>query len=299
MLRSLTALLFLVSVSHGEAADRIDFNRDIRPILSENCLSCHGPDAVTREAGLRLDVSDQSMWKGESGKVAIVPGSSDTSELVHRITSANPDELMPPPESGKKLTPKQIETLQRWIAEGAEYKGHWAFLSPVKAVPAPAKIVWGQNQIDHYVLADLEKQGLAPSPEADKITLLRRVTFDLTGLPPTPAEVAAFLADTSPEAYEKLIDRLIDSPKYGEHMGRYWLDIASYGDTHGLHLDNERSIWKYREWVINAFNTNQPYDQFTVEQLAGDLLPNSTLEQKIATGFVRCNVSTKIGRAHV
>ncbi len=236
------------------------------------------------------------MWKGESGKVAIIPGSPDTSELVHRIQSASSDELMPPPESGKKLTPKQVETLKRWIAEGAEYKGHWAFLSPVKATPAPTQIMnWGQNPIDQYVLADLEKQGLAPSPEADKITLLRRVTFDLTGLPPTPAEVQEFLADTSPEAYEKLIDRLIDSPQYGEHMARFWLDIASYGDTHGLHLDNERSIWKYREWVINAFNTNQPYDQFTIEQLAGDLLPTPTIEQKIATGFVRCNVSTSEG----
>ena len=295
MLRSLAALVIVAGASCVEAADRVDFNRDVRPIFSENCLSCHGPDAVKREAGLRLDVSDQSMWKGESGKVAIIPGSPDTSELVHRITSASPDELMPPPESGKKLTPKQIETLRQWITEGAEYKGHWAFLSPVKAAPAPAKTAWGNNPIDQYVLADLEKHGLAPSPEADKITLLRRVTFDLTGLPPTPAEVAEFLADTSPDAYEKLIERLMDSPKYGEHMARYWLDIASYGDTHGLHLDNERSIWKYREWVINAFNTNQPYDQFTVEQLAGDLLPNSTLEQKIATGFVRCNVSTSEG----
>ncbi len=296
MLRSLIALLFLVCLSDVEAADRVDFNRDIRPILSENCLSCHGPDALKRESGLRLDVSDQSMWKGESGKVAIVPGNAAASELVHRITSASPDELMPPPESGKKLTPKQIETLRQWIAEGAEYKGHWAFLSPVKATPAPTKIThWGQNPIDQYVLADLEKQGLAPSPEADQITLLRRVTFDLTGLPPTPTEVAEFLQDSSPEAYEKLIDRLIDSPKYGEHMARFWLDIASYGDTHGLHLDNERSIWKYREWVINAFNTNQPYDQFTIEQLAGDLLPTPTIEQKIATGFVRCNVSTSEG----
>ena len=295
LLRSLAALVIVAGVSCVEAADRVDFNRDVRPILSENCLSCHGPDALKRESGLRLDISDQSMWKGESGKVAITPGSPDKSELVHRINSTIPNELMPPPESGKKLTPKQIETLQRWIAEGAEYKGHWAFLSPVKAAPTPAKTAWGNNQIDQYVLADLEKHALAPSPEADKITLLRRVTFDLTGLPPTPAEVAEFLADTSPDAYEKLIERLMDSPKYGEHMARYWLDIASYGDTHGLHLDNERSIWKYREWVINAFNTNQPYDQFTIEQLAGDLLPNSTLEQKIATGFVRCNVSTSEG----
>lgn len=295
LFRSLAALWIAAVVSCLEAADRVDFNKDIRPILSENCLSCHGPDALKREAGLRLDVSDQTMWKGESGKVAIVPGNASASELVHRITSGSADELMPPPGSGKKLTPQQIDTLQQWIAEGAEYKGHWAFLSPVKATPAPAKINWGHNPIDQYVLADLEKHGLAPSPEADKITLLRRVTFDLTGLPPTPTEVEEFLQDTSPEAYEQLIDRLIDSPKYGEHMARYWLDIASYGDTHGLHLDNERSIWKYREWVINAFNTNQPYDQFTIEQLAGDLLPTPTLEQKIATGFVRCNVTTSEG----
>ena len=278
------------------AADRVDFNRDIRPILSENCLSCHGPDANKRHAGLRLDISDQSMWKGESGEIAIVPGSPDTSEMVHRILSTDAEVLMPPPMSGKKLTPQQIEMLQRWITEGAVYQGHWAFLSPVKALPGPTSIVgWSQNQIDQYVLADLEKQGLTPSPEADKITLLRRVTFDLTGLPPTPAEVQEFLSDTSPDAYSKLIDRLMDSPKYGEHMARFWLDIASYGDTHGLHLDNERSIWKYREWVINAFQTNQPFDQFTIEQLAGDLLPTPTIDQQIATGFVRCNVTTSEG----
>ncbi len=294
--RSFITASLLACCSWAGAADRVDFNRDVRPILSENCLSCHGPDSGKRQAGLRLDVSDQSMWKGESGEIAIVPGSPDKSQMVHRITSTDAEQQMPPPASGKKLTPKQIATLQQWIAEGAEYKGHWAFLSPVKAHPRPTTIQnWDQNQIDQYVLADLEKQGLTPSPEADKITLIRRVTFDLTGLPPTPAEVTEFLADSRPDAYEKLINRLMDSPKYGEHMARFWLDIASYGDTHGLHLDNERSIWKYREWVINAFNTNQPYDQFTIEQLAGDLLPNPTLEQKIATGFVRCNVTTSEG----
>ncbi len=292
MLACLALGLFVLPLS---AADKVDFNKDIRPILSENCLSCHGPDAGKRQSGLRLDVSDQSMWKGESGQMAIVPGSPDKSELVRRITSTIADEVMPPPATGKHLTPKQMETLQRWIAEGAEYKGHWSFLSPVKATPAPAKIVWGHTPIDQYVLADLEKAGLAPSPEADKITLLRRATFDLTGLPPTPTEVDEFLKDTSPDAYDKLLDRLMTSPQYGEHMARFWLDIASYGDTHGLHLDNERSIWKFREWVINAFATNQPYDQFTIEQLAGDLLPNPTLEQKIATGFVRCNVTTSEG----
>lgn len=284
--------LFSLPVS---ALDRVDFNKEVRPILSENCLTCHGPDNKTREAGIRLDVSDQTMWKGDSGKLAIIPGNPDMSELVRRIVSTDANEVMPPPATGKHLTPKQVETLRQWITEGAEYKGHWAFIAPVKTVPTPAKTVWGVNGIDQYVLADLEKAGLTPSPEADRITLLRRVTFDLTGLPPTPAEATAFLNDTSPQAYENLIDRLMASPKYGEHMARFWLDIASYGDTHGLHLDNERSIWKYREWVINAFNTNQPYDQFTIEQLAGDLLPNPTIEQKIATGFVRCNVTTSEG----
>ncbi len=294
--RSLITFALFAGSSLVSAADRIDFNRDVRPILSENCLTCHGPDAVKRASGLRLDINDQSMWKGESGKLAIVLGNPDQSEMMHRITSTDAEISMPPPETGKKLTPQQIETLQQWITEGAEYKGHWAFLSPVKAAPQPTTISnWAHNPIDQYVLADIEKQGLVPNSEADKITLLRRVTFDLTGLPPTPAEVNEYLADTSPEAYEKLIDRLMSSPKYGEHMARFWLDIASYGDTHGLHLDNERSIWKYREWVINAFNTNQPYDQFTVEQLAGDLLPTPTVDQQIATGFVRCNVSTSEG----
>lgn len=291
----LACLALLISVSSAFAADRLDFNKDIRAILSENCIACHGPDSKTQEAGLRLDVSDQTMWKGESGKLAIVPGNPDASEMLRRINSTDPNEVMPPPATGKSLTPQQKATLKQWIAEGAEYKGHWAFLAPVKAAPAPAKIAWGNGPIDQYVLADLEKAGLAPSPEADKVTLIRRATFDLTGLPPTIAEVDAFVADTSPDAYEKLIDRLMSSPRYGEHMARFWLDVASYGDTHGLHLDNERSIWKYREWVINAFNTNQPYDQFTIEQLAGDLLPNPTLEQKIATGFVRCNVTTSEG----
>ena len=181
--RFLMTLCFLVCGTLVRSADRVDFNRDIRPILSENCLSCHGPDSHKREAGLRLDMNDQSMWKGESGEIAIVPGSPDKSEMVHRITSTDAAVLMPPPTSGKKLTPKQIETLQQWIAEGAEYKGHWAFLSPVKATPSHTTLSgWGQNQIDQYVLADLEKHGLTPSPEADKITLIRRVTFDLTGL---------------------------------------------------------------------------------------------------------------------
>lgn len=292
---TIACLAFAISACSATAADRLDFNKDVRAILSENCLACHGPDTKKQEAGLRLDVSDQTMWKGESGKIAIVPGNPDASEMIRRIHSTDPNEVMPPPATGKSLTPRQMEILKQWIAEGAEYKGHWAFLAPVKSKPAPTKMQWGNGEIDQYVLADLEKEGLSPSPEADKIILIRRATFDLTGLPPTLEEVDDFVADNSPDAYEKLIERLMSSPRYGEHMARFWLDVASYGDTHGLHLDNERSIWKYREWVINAFNTNQPYDQFTIDQLAGDLLPNPTLEQKIATGFVRCNVTTSEG----
>lgn len=296
MPRVLTALMFWAVCSLSEAADRLDFNRDIRPILSENCLSCHGPDSKKREAGLRLDVGDQTMWKGDSGAIAIVPGNPDASEMIRRMISTDTNESMPPSSTGKKLTAKQIETLRQWILEGAQYKGHWAFILPEKTTTAPANPQgWGANAIDLYVLTDLERAGLHPNAEADKTTLIRRATFDLTGLPPTPQEVETFLHDSSPDAYEQLIDRLMSSPKYGEHMGRFWLDIASYGDTHGLHLDNERSIWKYREWVIQAFNNNQPFDQFTIEQLAGDLLPNPTLDQQIATGFVRCNVTTSEG----
>jgi mono/diheme cytochrome c family protein len=275
----------------------IDFNRDIRPILSDNCFACHGPDEKKRQANLRLDTKQGAFARLDSGQFAIVPGKPDESELIFRITATDaPAVLMPPPKSTKKLTPAQIDLITRWVAQGAPWEEHWAFVPPRKpALPKVKNPAWPKNPIDHFILARLEAAGLQPSPEADKRTLIRRVTLDLTGLPPTPAEVDAFLADDSPEAYEKLVDRLLASPRYGEHMARYWLDAARYGDTHGLHLDNYREMWPYRDWVIKAFNDNKPFDRFIVEQLAGDLLPNPTLDQLIATGFNRCHVTTNEG----
>ena len=293
---SVASLLVSAAVTVQAADRKIEFNRDVRPILSNNCYLCHGPDPKTVGGGLRLDKPDSATGKLESGHTAIVPSDLSASELVQRITSANPDEQMPPKASGKSLTAADIETLKLWVAQGAEYQGHWSFLAAVRRDPPATKFTNNvRNEIDQFVLAKLEQAGLEPSGEADKITLIRRATLDLTGLPPTPAEVDAFLADTAPEAYERVVDRLLLSPRYGEHQGRIWLDAARYGDTHGLHLDNERSLWPYREYVINAFNQNKPFDQFTIEQLGGDQIPNATVEQKVASGFNRCNVTTSEG----
>jgi hypothetical protein len=280
----------------SSAPDRVDFARDIRPILSENCFACHGPDEKTRKAKLRLDTRDGAFGKIRSGGHAVVPGKATESELIARISSADATELMPPPKSGKKLTPRQRALLRQWVEQGAPWSTHWAF-DPPRRTPLPkvGEARWPRNPIDHFILARLEKEGLRPSPEADRTTLIRRVTLDLTGLPPTLAEVDAFLADTSPNAYEKVVDRLLKSPRYGEHMARSWLDAARYGDTHGLHLDNYREIWPYRDWVIGAFNRNLPFDRFVIEQLAGDLLPSPSLEQQVATGFNRCHVTTSEG----
>jgi mono/diheme cytochrome c family protein len=278
------------------SAARVDFARDIRPILSESCFACHGPDDKARKAKLRLDTKDGAFGPLRSGGRAVVPGKAAESELVARITNADASEQMPPPKSGKKLTPRQVALLKQWVEQGAPWSTHWAFDPPrLPALPQVADAAWPRNPIDHFILARLEKEGLKPSPEADRVALLRRVTLDLTGLPPTPAEVDAFLADRSPSAYEKVVDRLLKSPRYGEHMARFWLDAARYGDTHGLHLDNYREIWPYRDWVIGAFNGNLPFDRFVVEQLAGDLLPNATLDQQVATGFNRCHVTTNEG----
>jgi hypothetical protein len=290
-------VLCIAALAGRSAADeRVNFNRDIRPILSNNCFQCHGPDVKQRASGLRLDTREGALAPRKSG-AAVVPGKSAQSVLFQRITDADPSSRMPPADSGKKLTKEQIDLLKRWIDQGAEWQGHWAFITaqrpPLPPIRNPKLPI--RNTIDRFILSRLEKEGLSPAPEADKVTLIRRVTLDLTGLPPTPAEIDAFLADTSPDAYGKLVDRLLDSPRYGEHMARYWLDLARYGDTHGLHFDNERALWRYRDWVIGAYNRNLPYDRFTVEQLAGDLLPNATLEQKVATGFNRCNVSTSEG----
>ncbi|HKI35315.1 MAG TPA: PSD1 and planctomycete cytochrome C domain-containing protein [Gemmataceae bacterium] len=279
--------------AEGPAAKpALDFTRQIRPILAENCFACHGPDDKARKAKLRLDTKEGAL--GHSG--VIVPGKSAESNLIARVTSTDPDEHMPPVKSGKKLTSEQIELLRKWIDSGAPWSEHWAFVAPKRpALPNVKDAAWAKEPLDRFILARLEAEGLKPSPEADRIALIRRLTFDLTGLPPTPAEVDAFLVDQSPDVYAKVVDRLLQSTRYGEHMTRYWLDSARYGDTHGLHLDNYREIWPYREWVIKAFNANKPFDTFVVEQLAGDLLPDATPDQVVATGYNRCHVSTSEG----
>jgi mono/diheme cytochrome c family protein len=279
-------------------APPVDFNRQVLPILADNCFACHGPDEKQRKAKLRLDTKEGAFAKLRSGGFAIVPGKSADSALVERITADDPHRVMPPVKTHKKLTPEQVALLTRWIDQGAPWSLHWAFVAPRRPdLPRVTDAAWVRNPIDRFILARLEKEGLHPSPEADKVTLLRRVTLDLTGLPPTPDEVDAFLADTRPDAYEQVVHRLLRSPRYGEHMARYWLDAARYGDTHGLHLDNYREMWPYREWVIKAFNRNLPYDQFLVKQLAGDLPPDATLDDIVASGFNRCHVTTSEGGA--
>jgi len=280
--------LVIIATALSVAAAPLSFNRDIRPILSNNCYQCHGPDSAARKANLRLDREVDSRAELKSGSAALVPGNLDDSELIYRITTTDADEKMPPADSHRTLTPKQIETLKQWVKQGAKYEKHWAFIPP-QALPLPKvkQADWPANGIDHFVLARLEAEGLKPAPPADKATLLRRVSFDLIGLPPTLTELDAFLADKSPKAFEKAIDRLFASPRYGEHMARYWLDAARYADTNGYQYDTHRNMWPWRDWVINAYNRNLPFDQFTIEQLAGDLLPNATLQQKVATGFNR------------
>ena len=266
---------------------RIDFNRDIRPILSDNCFTCHGPDEQQRVGDLRLDRRDEAFAEREGHRV-IVPGDTAASMLLQRVASSDPEQRMPPADSGRKLTDSQIQLLAEWIKQGAEWSEHWAFVAPQRQDPPPTKLKnWSRNSIDDFVLARLEQEGLAPSEEASRSTLIRRVALDLTGLPPTPEEVNAFVSDKSNHAWETVIDRLLASPRYGENMAVRWLDAARYADTSGYQNDGPRSMWRWRDWVINAFNRNQPYDQFTIEQLAGDLLEAPTLDQRIATGFNR------------
>ena len=276
----------------------VEYNRDVRPILAENCFACHGPDSASLKAKLRLDSFEAATAKRGDDAVAIVPGKPEESEVVARLFAESEDDIMPPPESHKVLTKEQKEILKRWVAEGAKYQPHWAFIAPVKATPPKVKnSKWVRNPVDQFILARLEQEKLKPNSEADKRTLARRLSFDLTGLPPKPEDVEAFVADKSPDAYEKLVDRSLASPHWGEHRGRYWLDAARYADTHGIHFDNYREMWTYRDWVINAFNANMRFDQFTVEQLAGDLLPKATRDQKIGSGFNRCNITTSEGGA--
>jgi mono/diheme cytochrome c family protein len=273
------------------AGDRVGFNRHIRPILAENCFSCHGPDSAARKADLRLDRREAALQAG-----ALAPGKPDESELIARITAEDPSQVMPPPASHKRLTAAQKQLLRQWIAEGAEYQPLWSFLAPQRpSLPTVKNRAWARTAIDLFILAALEQRGLEPAPEADRRTLARRASLDLTGLPPSPAEVEAFVSDRTDTAYERLLDRLLDSPHWGEHRARYWLDAARYADTNGIHFDNYREAWAYRDWVIDAFQRNLPFDRFTEEQLAGDLLPNPTLEQRIATGFNRCNITTNEG----
>ncbi len=293
---SLGLLVALAVAVQAPAEDRIDYNRDIRPILANNCYKCHGPDGNQRQADLRLDLASIVGHRLEAGGTLIKASSSGESVLFQRISNKDPDLRMPPPESGKTLTARQITLITRWIDQGAKWQGHWAFQTPVRPIPPPVERQDGRTSpIDAFILSRLRQEGLQPSPEASREALIRRVTLDLTGLPPTIEAVDRFLADTRPGSYRRLVERLLGSVRYGEHVGRIWLDAARYGDTHGLHLDNERSIWPYRDWVIDAFNRNLPFDQFTIDQLAGDLLPNPTLAQRVATGFNRCNVTTSEG----
>ena len=269
------------------AVKPVDFNRDIRPILSDTCFKCHGPDEKQRMANLRLDETE-GLFVDRGGYRIIVPGNAAQSKLYQKISSSDDSFRMPPTYSGRTLTAKQIELIQEWIDQGAKWEMLWSFMPP-KRPPEPEvkDKKWPRNSIDSFVLARLESEGLKTSPEADKATLLRRVYFDLTGLPPTPAETDAFLADHSPDAYEKRVDQLLASPHYGERMAMPWLDLARYSDTHGYHIDSLRDMWVWRDWLIKAFNQNMPYDEFTLEQIAGDLLPNATESQKIASGFNR------------
>ena len=296
MLRSLVLLLAAAITSFAASTcGEVDFQRQVRPILSDKCFLCHGPDKGTRMADLRLDIQEGAFGVRKNGS-PIVPGKPDASLLIKRIYSDDPGFRMPPVFSHRTLTQEQKDTLRHWIEQGAKWTQHWSFIPPKKNPPPQVKnAAWPRNDVDRFILAKLEANNLQPAPEADRRTLIRRVTLDLTGLPPTATEVEAFVKDKSPNAYEKVVDRLFASAHYGEQRARYWLDAARYADTNGLHFDNYREMWPYRDWVINAFSRNMPFDRFTLEQLAGDLLPNATLDQRIASGFQRCNETTDEG----
>ncbi len=302
---SLTFVCLLVSTNHASVAHAEDtqpeirFNDHIRPILSENCFACHGPDSGSREADLRLDIRENAIDSG-----VISAGDAEKSELISRIFSDDPDVTMPPPDSGKTVSMEERELLRQWVDDGAEWEAHWAFIKPERPeLPAPTGVdQWARNAIDHFVLAKLEELGLQPNGPEDVHRLARRAAFDITGLPPTPELLEEFfplreMGADDPNAYERYIDTLLASQHAGEHRARYWLDAARYGDTHGMHVDNYREIWPYRDWVVSAFNNNMPFDRFVVDQIAGDLLPNATLDQRIATGFSRCNITTSEGGA--
>lgn len=293
----LVCLFLGVSVVRAEAPRTVEFNRDVRPILSDKCFACHGPDKGRRKADLRLDVEKEAKEKRDGG-AAIVPGKLAESKLYQKITASNEKERMPPAKFVKSLSPREIETLKLWIEQGAKWQEHWSQIAPKRpTLPKIADKAWARNAIDHFVLARLEEEKLKPAAEADRRTLIRRLSFDLTGLPPTPEEVDAFVNDPSPTAYETLVDRLLSSKHFGERMAIYWLDVVRFADTAGYHSDNHRDISPYRDYVIRSFNNNKPFDRFTIEQLAGDLLPNATVEQRIASGYNRLLQTTEEGGA--
>ena len=299
-LSCLALLASLIWTANGLAQEptKLDFNRDIKPILSNNCFFCHGPDADQRKGGkdgLRLD-TEAGMLADQGGAFAVLPGHPEKSELVQRINSTDPDEAMPPKSTGKKLSAKEIALLTEWIKEGAVFSKHWSYMKPVRpAVPSVKDAAWAKNDIDRFLLARLEREGLKPLAEADRHALIRRVSLDVTGLPPTWAEVEAFVNDTDANAYEKVVDRLLKQPSYGEHWGHMWLDLARYADSAGYADDPSRTIWAFRDYVIKSLNANMPFDQFTIEQIAGDLLPEPTDDQIIATAFHRNTLTNSEG----
>lgn len=285
---AISAVIAVLAASSSHAEQTIDFNRDVRPILAGNCLKCHGIDEAARKSKLRLDLRETATAPAKSGKLPIVPGKPEASELVHRVFSNDPDERMPPASTHIMLSDAQKKVLREWIAQGAKYETHWAFVAPRQtALPKVAQENWPRNAIDYFIAAKLESQGLHPLPEADRYTLVRRLYLDLIGLPPPLAEADEFVSNPASDAYEKLVDKLLANPHYGERWARRWLDLARYADTNGFEKDRPRTIWPYRDWVINAFNADMPFDQFTIEQIAGDMLPHATTQQKIATGFHR------------
>ncbi|MBI5773610.1 MAG: DUF1549 domain-containing protein, partial [Verrucomicrobia bacterium] len=299
ILPTLAALMLAASTFADRARADVKFNRDIRPIMSDTCFHCHGPDAKARKGGFRIDLRAEALKPAKSGEVPIVPGKPEQSEIIKRLFTKDEDDLMPPGEAHKELTAKQKELFRQWVAEGAKYEDHWAYTPLVRpAVPRIQNPEFRiQNPIDAFVAEKLAEKKITPSKEADKRALLRRLSLDLTGLPPTPEEVEVFVKDSSVKAYEKQVERLLASPRYGERWAAWWLDVARFADTVGFHGDQNQRIFPYRDYVINAFNANKRFDQFTIEQIAGDLLPNPTTEQIVATGFNRLNMMTREGGA--
>ena len=299
-LRTKALFAAIALAGSGIHADELSFNRDVQPILAEYCYHCHGPDAGTRKPlsdPLRLDIEEFALAVREGGHKAIIPGNGAGSEVVQRMRSDDPLDIMPPPEMHHVVSEEQIAIIERWIDEGAKYEPHWAFVPPERPAVPEVEGPWGSHPVDAFLHVEMASHGLAPNPPEDPARLIRRATLDITGLPPTPDDVREFLNDPGPDAYERAIDRMFESPAHAEQMARHWLDAARYADTHGIHIDNYRSIWPYRDWVVSAFKQNMPFDQFSIEQLAGDLLPDSTLDQVVATGFNRCLPTTGEGGA--